>query len=390
MDLTVASDRASALSEQQPRGLITLDFLDPAAAASQVGEFSREHPIAAVFGVDDDTAVVAAAIAEALGLPGSPVSAAQAARDKHLQRVILKGAGIPVPRVSLHDLSEDPERIVPRVSFPCVLKPVSLSASRGVIRADGAPEFLNAHSRLAAILRSPDVGARGETAQRFLVEDFVSGPEFALEGLLIRGQLHVLALFDKPDPLLGPFFEETIYVTPSRLPHQAQHEIAQCAERAGVALGLRRGPIHAELRYNDRGPWLIELAARPIGGKCGQVLRFGAAGTISLEEILLAQALGTEVRPPPREAAAAGVMMIPTSRGGILREVRGIQAARSVPGVTDIIINVHRGQELIPLPEGSRYFGFIFSRGEIPEEVEAALRAAHGRLEIVVEDRRLA
>lgn len=386
VDVTVASDKGSALSERQPAELMTLDFFDPRAAAARICDFAREHPIAAVFGVDDDTAVIAAAIAEALGLPGNPLSAAEAARDKYLQRVVLKREGILVPGFSLHGLSEDPRRIASRAAFPCVLKPVSLSASRGVIRADSVSGFENAHSRLLSILRSPDVAPRGEGAQRFLVEDFVSGPEFALEGLLIDGRLHVLAVFDKPDALEGPFFEETIYVTPPRLPGHAQRALAECAERAALALGLGRGPIHAELRYNDRGPWLIELAARPIGGKCGQVLRFGADGTVSLEEIVLAQALGNEAPPPPRETTAAGVMMIPTPRIGVFREVRGIEEASSVPGVTDVLITVHRGQELVPLPEGSRYLGFILARARTAEDVEAALRRAHGCLEIVVED----
>jgi biotin carboxylase len=330
-----------------------------------------------VVGVDDDTAVIAAMIAAGLRVKGNPVQAAEAARDKHRQRELLAEHGVPVPRFALHRLDEDPHEIARAALYPCVLKPLRLSASRGVIRADDPAGFVAAHARLAAILAGCDAS--------FLVEEFVPGYEVALEGLLVNRRLHVLALFDKPDPLDGPFFEETIYVTPSRVPAGLQATIVQCAEQAARALGLVEGPIHAELRYNERGPWLIELAARPIGGRCSAVLRFGKG--VSLEEIILRHALGMPILSLERERQAAGVMMIPIPGAGVLREVRGVVESKAVPLVEDVQITAHPGERLVPFPEGSRYPGFIFARaggGETPAAVEGALREAHRRLAFVL------
>jgi biotin carboxylase len=257
-----------------------------------------------------------------------------------------------------------------------------LSASRGVIRADDEAQFVGAVRRLERILRTPEAAADGEAARQVLVEGFIPGREVALEGLLVKGDLHVLALFDKPDPLDGPFFEETIYVTPSRLLSTVQAEIASCTARAAQALGLRDGPVHAELRVNRRGPSVIEIAARSIGGLCSRTLRFGTG--LSLEELILRQALGMEIPSLERERRAVGVMMLPIPRTGVLKEVRGQAKARAVPGIEEITITAHPGQDLVPLPEGASYPGFIFARAESPERVEATLREAHRRLEFVV------
>jgi biotin carboxylase len=382
-DLTVASDHASTLAAAQPEGLLGLDFARPERAVEQAREFAALHPVSAVFGVDDDTAVVAAAIAEALGLASNPLPAVLATRDKHLQRRRLAEKGVPVPRFAVHHVTDDPRHISFATTYPCVLKPLRLAASRGVIRADTPDEFVQAFGRVRRILEQPDAAACGEPARRILVEAFVPGVEVALEGLLDRGRLHVLALFDKPDPLVGPYFEETIYVTPSRLPQKVQGALIECAEKAARALGLDRGPIHAELRWNERGRWVIEMAARPIGGRCGQVLRFGAGpDPMSLEELLLRHALELPIPTLEREPLAAGVMMIPTPRRGVLEAVTGVEVARRVPLVEDVMITAHPEQELVPLPEGSRYLGFIFARGPRPHEVEAALRAAHARLQV--------
>src|SRR5438445_718186 len=268
VELTVASERPSTFEGAQPAAFLTLDFAAPERAAEQAAEFARRHPVAGVVGVDDDTAVVAAAIAGRLGLTGNPVAAALAARDKHLQRLELGRHGVPVPRFDLHRLREDVTDLAARLRYPCVLKPLRLSASRGVIRADDPPGFAAALQRLGRILEQPDVAGCGDWASHVLVEEFIPGPEVALEGLVVGGRLRVLALFDKPDPLDGPFFEETIYTTPSRLPERAQAGLGACARDAVAALGLREGPVHGELRWNERGPWLIELAARSIGGRC--------------------------------------------------------------------------------------------------------------------------
>jgi biotin carboxylase len=270
-----------------------------------------------------------------------------------------------------------------RVEYPCVVKPLSLSASRGVIRADDPTQFADACHRLMAILQRPDVAvSRRRSAQEILVERFIPGSEVALEGLLTNGQLRVLALFDKPDPLDGPFFEETIYVTPSRLPSAVQHQIASCTVEVASALGLRHGPVHVELRVNKHGPWLLEIAPRSIGGLCSRTLRFGDG--LSLEELLLRHALGLDAEILERERLAAGVMMIPIPKAGILRQVTGQEHAKQVGGIEDIRITIPLGQEVVPLPEGSRYLGFIFARDSTPAGVELALREAHRRLTFVI------
>jgi biotin carboxylase len=383
VDLTVASEQPSTFEESRPEALLTLDFKDPERAARQALEFARRHPIDAALGVDDDSVVIATAINQALGHSTNPIGAALAARDKQRQRVTLAQHGVPIPAFSLHHIDDDRATLASRAPYPCVIKPLSLSASRGVIRADTPADLVGAIRRLAAILEESDAsGCRGPAGQ-FLVEEFVPGYEVALEGLLMDGELHRLALFDKPDPLDGPFFEETIYVTPSRHPEREQTALTACAAAAARALGLRAGPVHIELRHNDRGPWLIELAARPIGGRCSAVLRFGDGA--SLEELVLRHALGLPISSLERERHAAGVMMIPVPGAGVFREVRGLAQARALPGVDDIVITAHPGQSLVPWPEGSRYPGFIFARGERPEDVERVMRSAHGRLTFVLE-----
>ena len=389
VELTVASEQASTFAGANPAGLLTLDFKNPERAADDVHVFARKQPIQGVVGVDDDTAIVAAAIAERLKLKGNPMHAAEAARDKHRQRQLLADANVPIPRFALHLLSEDAAELAKTIRYPCVLKPLRLAASRGVIRADNPQGFIKAHGRLKAILAQPEAAACGEPAWHYLVEEFIPGYEVALEGLVVNRRLHVLAIFDKPDPLDGPFFEETIYLTPSSVPAPLQAAITDCADRAVRAVGIVEGPVHAELRYNERGPWLIELAARPIGGRCSAVLKFGAGGLglgagVTLEEIIVRHALGMPIPSLQRERLAAGVMMIPIPGAGTLREVRGVTEAKGVPLIEDVQITAHPGERLVPFPEGSRYPGFIFARGETPAVVEAALRDAHRRLEFVL------
>jgi hypothetical protein len=380
VDLTVASERPSTFEQTRPDALVTLDFTDLDRAVGQAREFARRVPVDAALGVDDDTVVLATAINQALGRATNPLEAARAARDKHLQRTLLAQAGVPVPRFDLHSVEEDVAVLARQASFPCVIKPLRLSASRGVMRADDSAAFVAAVRRLKVILESAqDPEECVDATFQYLVETFVPGYEVALEGLLTGGQLQVLALFDKPDPLNGPFFEETIYVTPSRHSAAEQAALIRCASVAAAALGLREGPIHAELRYNESGPWLIELAARSIGGRCSAVLHFGD-GSVTLEEIVLRHALGLPLPALELERRAAGVMMIPVPGAGVLRDYTGVDEARGVPGVDDIVITAHRGETLVPWPEGSRYPGFIFARAERPDLVERILREAHRRL----------
>jgi biotin carboxylase len=378
VELVCASERPSTLEELSPNSLVTLDFADPYGSAETIVRFARSRPIDAVVGVDDLTTVTAAAISQRLGLKANALPAVTTARDKHAMRRCLAEAGVPVPRFRLVELADDPASAARQVEYPCVLKPLMLSASRGVIRANDPREFVVAFERIAAILARPDAAPPAGARRALLVEEFVPGREIALEGLLVGGSLHVLAIFDKPDPLDGPFFEETIYVTPSRLPASTHDRVAAVTRDACSALGLTEGPIHAELRVNDRGPFVLEVAARSIGGLCARTLTFGTG--LSLEELILGHALGRPLESLERERRAAGVMMIPIPRAGRLVAASGVDDAKAVEDVEDVVITMHPGQEVVPLPEGWQYLGFIFARAETPAAVERALREAHARL----------
>ncbi len=390
VEVVLASDRCPRIAAEHPEaelGAVPVRLDDEEGAVRAIVAAARERPVRAVVATDDATVAIAARAATELGLPANPVEAVRAARNKLRFREALARAGLPHPRFRAFPIDESPRaaarEAAAAVGFPAVVKPLALSASQGVIRADGEEAFAAAFERVARLLRTPEIAARRDPALSWvLAEEFVPGPELALEGLLRAGELSVLALFDKPDPLDGPFFEETIYVTPSRLPRERQEEIARATRAALAAVGLREGPVHAEVRLSPRGAVAIEVAARSIGGLCSRTLRFGTGR--SLEEVILLHALGRPAAALSRERRAAGVMMIPIPRAGILRAVRGVKEARAVPLVEEVSIAIEPGGELCPLPEGGTYLGFIFARGDRPEDVEAALRAAHARLRFEV------
>ncbi len=385
VDVTVGSERESVLADLAPGTTIALPFDDLERGLQEVVKFSEQYPLQAVVGVDDAGVLLAATASAALGLRNASIEAVAASRDKHRFRQALRQAGLPSPWFRLVSLGADPDALARELRYPCVLKPLSLAASRGVIRANGPEEFAAAFSRVGTIVRQAAEEGRRKVEDEILVEAYIPGVEVSLEGLIIGSELHVLALFDKPDPLEGPFFEETIYVTPSRLSEETQQAIVESARHTLRALGLRQGPLHAEMRINQEGVWPIDVASRSIGGLCSNALRFGAGD--SLEELILRQAIGAAIESLEREHCPAGVMMIPIPGGGILREVRGCEEAGSLPGIEEITISIPIGQPLVPLPEGDRYLGFIFARGESPDEVEAALRRAHGLLEFVISPR---
>jgi len=300
VEVTVGSEKLNTLARLNPTALLTLSLHDPERAARQVVDFAAKHPIAAVIAVDDQVTVAAAAICQALSLRQNSVESVLAAGNKYRMRELFQQAGVPSPGFKLCRLDDDAEVIAGQLHYPCVVKPLELSGSRGVIRADDEPQFVRAVGRLAKILDAESTKRKAASrALHFLVEDFIDGPEVAVEGLLSGGRLRVLALFDKPDPLDGPFFEETIYVTPSRLPSDVQDQIAECTSHAAQALGLTEGPIHAELRLDDDGPSVIEVNARSIGGQCSRMLTFGTG--ISLEELIIRHALDSEWEPPIRD-----------------------------------------------------------------------------------------
>jgi hypothetical protein len=372
IDLVLATDRCHVLDDPWGDHALALRFEDPEQAASTIAENVKGDGIVAV---GDQSAYIAALAAEKLGIPYNSPDSELACRNKFLARERFRTGKMLVPDFQRVALAEGALAAAERAPYPCVLKPLGLSASRGVIRANNPAEFVAAFRRIEALLGNPDILRLNEQHNQFIqVEDFIPGREFALEGILTGGHLRVLAIFDKPDPLDGPYFEETIYLTPSREKAETQCEIVRATESAVRALGLTHGPIHAEMRVNRQGVWMLEVAARPIGGLCARVLP-------GLEELILSHAAGEDVANVPVPEGAAGVMMIPIPREGVYIVANGVDEARAVSGVEDVIITAKQGQKLIPLPEGNSYLGFIFARGLGPDVVEQALRTAHQRLD---------
>jgi formate-dependent phosphoribosylglycinamide formyltransferase (GAR transformylase) len=383
VELRIASDRCGELQDPWWDRAIPVRFHDVGASVAVVREALSGDRVAGVVAVGDRPAVLGAHLAEALGCPGHPPGAAAASRDKVASRAAFARAGLPTPAGRLLSIDARPEAIARDVSYPAVVKPVALSGSRGVMRVDDAAAFVSAFERLRRLLHAPDVLAERDPVHRqVLIESYVDGPEFAVEGIVTRGHVRVLAIFDKPDPLVGPFFEETIYVTPSRAPSAMQARIAEAVGRAARALGLGHGPFHAECRVSSGGVCVLEVAARPIGGLCAAALRFveGTGPPVSLERILLRHAIGEDLAGVIREPAASGVMMIPIPRAGVYQGVRGEAAARQVAGIEDLRLTIKPQARLVPLPEGRSYLGFLFARATDPAAVEQALRQAHACL----------
>lgn len=371
IDLALATDRCHVLDDPWGDHALALRFEDPEGAASAIASAIQVDGIVAV---GDRPAYIAALAAQGMGISYNSPDSVLACRNKFLARERFRAAGLLTPEFHRIALADGPHAAAEAVPYPAVLKPLGLSASRGVIRANTRDEFVAAFRRIQALLADPDIARLRDREDQFLqVESFIEGREFALEGILNHGQLRVLALFDKPDPLDGPYFEETIYLTPSRESAAAQCEMIRTTEAAVKALGLTHGPIHAEMRVNLRGVWMLEVAARPIGGLCARVLP-------GLEDLILRHAAGEDVASVPMSTSAAGVMMIPIPREGIYVAVEGLDRARAMHGVEDILITAKQGQKLVPLPEGNSYLGFIFARGDSADSVEHALRASHQQL----------
>ena len=391
VDVIIGSDRCHQLHDPWADGAVPLRFEEPETAASNlVGAVQRrpgEQTIGAILALGDRQTATAAYASGLLHLTYNSPESVENCRSKLRQREVLQDADLPVPDFFYFALTEPIDSVLRRVIFPCVLKPLRLTASQGVIRANDPAEFGDAVERNVRLLASPELQVTRESdLDRLLVERYIPGTEVALEGVLDRGQLRVLALFDKPDPLEGPYFEESIYVTPSRLPEGIQEQISACAAKCVRALGLTEGPVHAEFRVNDQGPWVLEVAPRPIGGLCSRVLRFGPQ-QIFLEELLIRKALGLPGADLRREPDAAGVMMIPVPRSGILEEVQGTEEALAVTGICEIQITARLRDFIAAWPEGSSYLGFIFARGKTPDLAEAALRKAHQVLRFAIAPR---
>lgn len=398
IELVLATDRCHVLAEIWPEGTLALDFLDPADAVAAVARHARDNPLRGVIATDETTAVIAGLVrfhlfptpapqsdgAQTVELAQRPVTAGDVpetlAGDKLRFRQTVSAAGCLQPAFvavpagsSVDDIRLAMDRA--GIAYPVVIKPLHLSASRGVMRADDDRQMAERSARLTRLLRDPDIAhKRADVAGLMLIESFIPGREVAFEGLMQAGALHALAIFDKPEPLDGPYFAETIYVTPSRATPAEQRAIAEAVAQAARAIGLGEGPVHAELRLSADGPVVIELAARPIGGLCNRSLRF--AGGTTLAELILAHAAGRALAETERAGGASGVYMLPVPAAGVVRAIAGVDAARGVTGVTDVAITARIGDRVLPLPEGNTYMGFIFAEAGEPDEVIASLTRA--------------
>ncbi len=388
VEVVYATDRCDQLDDPWRDGAIPVRFHEEWRSVDVVLKALESRPVSGVLVVGDRPSVMAADIARLLGLPGHSPEAAVIARDKRLSRARLKAAGLLVPEFFAVPAAIDPSTLLSRVAFPVVIKPTVLSGSRGVIRADDALSFVTAFGRVQRLLASNEIRElRDPESDVIQIESYIPGTEYALEGLLEHGVFHTLAIFDKPDPLDGPFFEESIYVTPSRVNVGIQRQIMEIVARAAKAIGLHHGPVHAECRVNSRGVYVLEVAARPIGGLCARALRFAQAGepSIGLEQLLLRHSMGEPIGAWTREPEASAVMMIPIPRSGVFRSVAGVDEARAVPGVDDMLVTAKPDQHLLALPEGASYLGFIFAHGPTPEAAEQSVRTAHGCLRLQID-----
>jgi biotin carboxylase len=382
VDVVIATEEAHALQGLMGARSLEIPLHDPRRAAEVIVAHDDVAPLDAVVAVDDAGTLVAAEAASRLGLRHNPPGAVAAARDKLALRSRLAAFEVPQPVFSplaAHASTEEVATVVTAVGLPCVIKPTTLSGSQGVLRADTINEALSIAARVRRIATAAGVDPEAP----LLVERFAPGPEVAVEGLVVAGEFRMLAVFDKPDPLDGPAFEETIYVTPSRL---AASDLAAALAATGAAvsaLGLFEGPVHAEIRVRDGRAVVIEVAARTIGGLCARALSFSTGR--SLEEIVIAHALGRPLG-PTGALGASGVLMVPIPRTGTLVEVAGQAQARTVPGITDIQITIAPGRPVAPVPEGNRYLGFVFARDSTPARVERALRRAWAFLDVRIAD----
>lgn len=384
IELSFVTDRCHRLDDPWHDRALPVHFENPEEAAYAVMRAQPGKRVDGILALGDRPTLAAAYAARGLGVTHNHPASVEACRSKLRMREVFRDAGLRVPWFRSVPLRAIPEPALLGIEYPCVLKPLSLSASQGVVRVNNREEFLAGAARIKRLLESAEIQATREpNLDRMIVEGYLPGREVALEGLLTEGELRILAIFDKPDPLEGPYFEETIYVTPSRLSVAEQEAIGKSFADATRALGLTHGPVHGEFRLNQQGIWPIEVAARPIGGLCAKALRFAAAGErepIGLEELLLRHAADMPGKDAPREEAASGVLMIPVPASGILEGIEGVEEAQRMPGITELEITARLHDFVAAWPEGSSYLGFLFARGERPEEVERALRDGHAKL----------
>ena len=380
LPIMVVSNSEHSLVPEIARG-ITVDFDHPEQAFEDIVSALKSIEVACVLATDDSCVEICSHVAEYLDLPQNSAGAALLTKRKDLARAALSRSGCNTPEYQVVNIAEI-ERSYPTVEYPVVIKPLALAASRGVIRANSDSEFRDAVRRIDAILDAAD--QQGFERENLLVESYIDGPEYAVEGFVIDGEFNLLAIFDKPEPLVGPYFEETYYLTPTQLGDRHEMALIEEVTRCCEAYGLEHGPVHAEARLSSTGPVLLELAARTIGGQCGQLVEFSLQQ--KLEELIIMGMCGIAPR-ANRDVESAGVLMIPINDSGILKRVEGLTEAQQTEYIRDIEIHINPGYELVPLPEGSSYLGFIFAQAPDYEQTYAALKNAHSKLRFVTQPR---
>ena len=385
LKVLVISDKSQVFSGKHPDNLLIMNFHHWKDRIDEITEWSERNGLKAVVGVDEESIVLAANLSKCLKVEHNPVESVLLTKDKYLMRIELKKAGVNSPWFNCFSIHDSLIKNINKISFPCVIKPTFLSASRGVIRVNTIKELANGIKTIKELLSLKEIRERGgEKSDWILVEEYIPGKEIAIEGIVSEGKLKVLAVFDKPEPLEGPTFEETIIVTPTSLSEKNQFSLFETAQNAVKALGIVKGPVHVEVRINSSGNYILECASRSIGGLCSKVLEF--QGGMSLEELILRSYLGRNVEKSKLTGSARGVMMMPTEKMGILKEMRGVDDALNVKGVTDLKIIIKPGEKLEPLPKGDRYIGFIFAEDKDQELVIKALKDAWSRIAVVLEN----
>tara|TARA_B100001123_G_scaffold22480_1_gene24520 strand:- start:421 stop:1665 length:1245 start_codon:yes stop_codon:yes gene_type:complete len=385
LKVLVITDKSQVFSGKYPDNLIVMNFHHWKDRLNEISEWTERNGLKAVIGVDEESIVLAANLSKYLKVDHNPVESVLRTKDKYLMRTELKKAGVNSPWFKLFSIHDFPKKNIIDISFPCVIKPTFLSASQGVIRVNTIIELYDGIKTINELLSLEAIRERGgEKSDWVLVEEYIPGKEVAIEGIVSEGKLKVLAVFDKPEQMEGPTFEETIIVTPTALSEKNQFSLFETAQNAVKALGIVKGPVHVEVRINSSGNYILECASRSIGGLCSKVLKF--QGGISLEELILRSYLGRNVEKSKLADSVSGVMMMPTEKMGILKEMRGIEDALNVKGVTDLQITIKPGEKLEPLPKGDRYLGFIFAEDKNRELVFKALKNAWSKITVVLEN----
>ncbi len=381
----IISDKSQVFSTKYPEKLMIMNYHQWKDKLDEIRKWTKSNVLKAVIGVDEESIVLAAKLSKILKVEHNPVDSVLLTKDKYLMRIQFKKAGVNSPWFKLFSIHDSLEMIINEISFPSVIKPTFLSGSQGVIRVNTKEELSNGIKTLKELLLLDYIRERGgEKSEWFLIEEYISGKEVSIEGIVTKGKLKVLTIFDKPESPQGPTFEETIIVTPSALSKKNQLNIFETAQNAVSALGILKGPVHIELRTNSFANYILECASRSIGGLCSKALEF--QGGASLEELIICSYLGRNVEKSKLTGLTRGVMMMPTEKEGILMEVRGIKDALNVKGVTDLVMTVNSGERLVPLPQGDRYLGFIFAEGKDQDFVVNVLKNAWSKLDVILDN----